>query len=272
MASYHFHNSSIQRSKGQNAVAKAAYISASKLVYRTTCHESGEEISITYDFTKKHGVVYSKIFVPEGFEDVAWLQDREQLWNAAEAREKREDSITGVEIEFSLPKEVSKEQNIKLVKAYVQKNVVSRGIVCDVNIHYDNPENPHVHIQYLSRNLKRLENGEVVFDKKDRELTSSNKFLVNLRHQCEVEINKVYEAAGLPFRVTAKSFKELGLDQEPTHHKGPAHYMNATELEAKNKEIIAENASKIYENPEIVFGRISYTKPVFTKEDIAIAL
>nr|WP_238840223.1 MobA/MobL family protein [Rickettsia felis] len=71
-------HSHIQRSKGQNAVAKAAYISASKLVYKTTCHETGEEISITFDFTQKQGVIYSKIFVPEGFEDAAWLQDREQ--------------------------------------------------------------------------------------------------------------------------------------------------------------------------------------------------
>lgn len=272
MASYHFHNSSIQRSKGQNYVAKAAYISASKLVYKTIDQETGEEISITYDFTKKQGVVYSKIFVPEGFEDIAWLQDREQLWNGAEAREKRADSITGVEAEFSLPREVSKEQNIKLVEAYVQKNIISRGIVCDVNIHYDNPKNPHVHIQYLSRNLKRLENQEVAFDKKDRELTSSNKFLINLRHQCEVEINKVYEEAGLPFKVTAKSFKALGIDQDPTKHRGVTHHMQGTELEARNKEIIAENARKIRENPEVIFGRISYTKPVFTKEDIAIAL
>lgn len=89
MALYHFHRSNIQRSKGQNAVAKAAYISASKLVYKTIDKETGEEISIIYDFTKKKGVVYSKIFVPEGFEDAAWLQDREQLWNAAEAREKK---------------------------------------------------------------------------------------------------------------------------------------------------------------------------------------
>lgn len=272
MASYHFHRSNIQRSKGQNAVAKAAYISASKLVYRTTCQETGEEISITYDFTKKQGVVYSKIFVPEGFEDTAWLENREQLWNAAEIREKREDSITGSEVEFSLPREVSKEQNIKLVEVYVQKNIVSRGIVCDVNIHYDDSDNPHVHIQYLTRRLERLENDEVVIGKlKDRELASP-RVLYSLRDQCEVEINKVYEEAGLPFRVTAKSFKTLGIDQEPTHHKGPAHYMKATELEAKNKEIIAENASRIYESPEIVFGRISYTKPVFTKEDIAIAL
>ncbi|MCX4080039.1 MobA/MobL family protein [Rickettsia rhipicephali] len=153
------------------------------------------------------------------------------------------------------------------------KNIVSRGIVCDVNIHYDNPDNPHVHIQYLTRRLERLINNEVVLAKtKDRDLEST-KFLYFAREQCEIEINKVYdEEAGLPFRVTAKSFKELGLDQEPTHHKGPAHYMKATELEAKNKEIIAENSKKIYENPEIVFGRISYTKPVFTKEDIAIAL
>jgi ATP-dependent exoDNAse (exonuclease V) alpha subunit len=272
MASYHFHSSHIQRSKGQNAVATAAYITASKLVYGTTCQESGEEISITYDFTKKQGVVYSRIFVPEGFEDAAWLQDREQLWNTAEAREKRETARTAAQIEFSLPREISKEENITLVEQYVQKNIVARGIVCDVNIHYDNPDNPHVHIQYLTRRLERLENGEVVFAKiKDRELEST-KFLYFARQQCEVEINKVYEEAGLPFRVTAKSFKTLGIDQKPTRHKGPAHYMKATELEAQNQEIIAENAQKIYENPEIVFGRISYTKPVFTKEDIAIAL
>jgi ATP-dependent exoDNAse (exonuclease V) alpha subunit len=272
MASYHFHGSCIQRSKGQNAIATAAYIAASKLVYRTIDKESGEAISITYDFTKKQGVVYSKIFVPEGFEDVAWLQNREQLWNAAEAREKRDDATVARSAEFSLPREVSKEKNIKLVEQYVQKNIVARGLVCDVNIHYDNPDNPHVHFQFLERRLERLENGEVIFAKvKDRELISK-RFLHGLRYQCEIEINNVYEEAGLPFRVTAKSFKELGIDQEATHHKGPAHYMQATELEAKNKEIIAENASRIYENPEIVFGRISYTKPVFTKEDIAIAL
>ena len=112
MASYHFHGSCIQRSKGQNAVATAAYISASKLVYKTIDKESGEAISITYDFTKKQGVVYSKIFVPEGFEDVAWLPNREQLWNAAEAREKRDDATVARSAEFSLPREVSKENNI----------------------------------------------------------------------------------------------------------------------------------------------------------------
>jgi ATP-dependent exoDNAse (exonuclease V) alpha subunit len=272
MAHFHFHSSCIQRSKGQNAAATAAYISASKLVYKTIDQESGEEISITYDFTKKKGVVYSKIFVPEGFEDAAWLQDREQLWNAAEAREKRADSTIARGIEFALPKEICKEENIRLVEEFAKKYIVSRGLVCDVNIHYDNPDNPHVHFQFLERRLERLENGEVIFAKvKDRELISK-RFLHDLRYQCEIEINKVYEEAGLPFRVTAKSFKELGIDQEATYHKGPAHYMKATELEAKNKEIIAENASRIYENPEIVFGRISYTKPVFTKEDIAIAL
>ncbi|MFP3013127.1 MAG: MobA/MobL family protein, partial [Rickettsia sp.] len=272
MALYHFHRSNIQRSKGQNAVAKAAYISASKLVYKTIDKETGEEISIIYDFTKKKGVVYSKIFVPEGFEDAAWLQDREQLWNAAEAREKREDSITGSEVEFSLPREVSKEQNIKLVEVYVQKNIVSRGIVCDVNIHYDDPDNPHVHIQYLTRRLERLEHDKVVIGKvKDRELASP-RVLYFLRDECEIEINKVYEEAGLPFRVTAKSYKTLGIAQEATKHRGVTHHMQGTELEAKNKEIIAENVRKIRGNPEVILGKISYTKPVFTKEDIAIAL
>ncbi|MFP3012227.1 MAG: MobA/MobL family protein, partial [Rickettsia sp.] len=272
MALYHFHSSHIQRSQGQNGVAKAAYISASKLVYRTTDKESGEAISITYDFRKKQGVLYSKIFVPAEFKDAVWLQDREQLWNAAEAREARADSRTGGEIEFALPREVSKEDNIRLVEEYVQKWIVSRGIVCDVNIHYDNPDNPHVHIQHLTRSLERLENGEVVIGRvKDRELESP-RLLYFLREQCEIEINKVYEEACLAFRVSAKSYKTLGIAQEPTKHRGVTHHMQGTELEARNKEIITENARKIRENPEVIFGRISYTKPVFTKEDIAIAL
>lgn len=126
--------------------------------------------------------------------------------------------------------------------------------------------------QFLERRLERLESDVVIFAKrKDGEL-SRRKFLNNLRHQCAVEINKVYAEAGLHFEVTEKSYKALGIDQIPTRHKGPAHYMQATELEAKNKEIIAEKAKKIFENPEVIFGRISYTKPVFTKEDIAIAL
>ena len=272
MAAFYFDKTPVQRSKGQNAVATAAYISASKLVYKTIDKESGEEISITYDFTKKKGVVYSKIFVPEGFEDAAWLQDREQLWNAAEAREKRDDSRTAEKIIFALPREVSEEENKRLVEEYVNKNFRARGIICDVNIHYDNFDNPHVHIQHLTRRLERLDNGEVVLSNvKARDLFTV-KMLYDLREQCAVEINQVYKEAGLHFEVSEKSYKTLGIDQEPTRHKGPAHYMKATELEAKNKEIIAENAKKIFENPEIVFGRISYTKPVFTKEDIAIAL
>ncbi|WP_134820390.1 MobA/MobL family protein [Rickettsia conorii] len=272
MAAYYFDKTPVQRSKGQNAVAAAAYISASKLVYKTIDKESGEVISITYDFIKKQGVVYSKIFVPEGFEDAAWLQDRNQLWNTAEARETRDDSRTAEKICFALPREVSREENIKLVEEYVNKNLVARGIVCDVNIHYDNLNNPHMHLQHLTRRLERLENGKVILSKvKARDLFTI-KAMYDFRNQCEVEINKVYEEAGLPFRITAKSYKTLGIDQKPMRHKGPAHYMKATELEAKNKEIIAENAKKIYENPEIVFGRISYTKPVFTKEDIAIVL
>ncbi|BBJ31065.1 hypothetical protein RAS_01740 [Rickettsia asiatica] len=141
-----------------------------------------------------------------------------------------------------------------------------------MNIYYDNPNNPHVHIQYFTRRLERLENGEVVIRKvKDRELESP-RVLYFLREECEIAINKLYEEAGLPFRVTAKSYKVLGIEQEPTKHRGVTYHMQGTELEAKNREIIVENVRKIKENPEIVLGKISYTKPVFTKEDIAIAL
>ncbi|KJW01701.1 putative conjugative transfer protein Tra [Rickettsia endosymbiont of Ixodes pacificus] len=62
----------------------------------------------------------------------------------------------------------------------------------------------------LSRRLERLESGGVVIGRvKDRELEST-RFLYFLREECEIEINKLYEEAGLPFKVSSKSYRLLG--------------------------------------------------------------
>ncbi len=55
-------------------------------------------------------------------------------------------------------------------------------------------------------------------------------------------------------------------------HVGVANHINGTEPRQLNSEIIAENAKRIAENPELVFDKLSINNPVFTKEEIAIAL
>ena len=82
MAIYHLHAQMVQRSKGESAVAGAAYRSGS-LIYE-------ESTGVTHDYRRKQGVEYSEIIAPEGAQ--SWVQDRHTLWNKVEAAEKRKDA------------------------------------------------------------------------------------------------------------------------------------------------------------------------------------
>ena len=85
MAIYSLSVSMVQRSKGENAVASAAYNSRSKLTLNVHDKVTGIDNQFTFDYSKKGGLAYSKIYAPEGSPD--WVYDREQLWNKAEACE-----------------------------------------------------------------------------------------------------------------------------------------------------------------------------------------
>ncbi len=55
----------------------------------------------------------------------------ELLWNAAAMTEQRYDAQTAREITIALPSELSQEQNIALVRAFVAGELVSRGFAVD---------------------------------------------------------------------------------------------------------------------------------------------
>ena len=98
MAIYHLHVKVIGRSSGASAVASAAYRSASRL--------RDDRIERSHDFTAKRGVVHSEVLLPEGAPEA--LSDRERLWNAVEAFEVRRDAQLAREVEFALPREMTR--------------------------------------------------------------------------------------------------------------------------------------------------------------------
>lgn len=49
-----------------------------------------ERLGKTFDYTRKEGVEHSGILAPEGAPD--WVHNREALWNAVEAVERRQDA------------------------------------------------------------------------------------------------------------------------------------------------------------------------------------
>ena len=130
------------RSKGNSAVAVAAYCSASKLYDKRT----GE----IHNFKNKEHVIYNSIMLPDGSDEK--LEDREYLWNEVEKAEKKSNARVSKDIIIALPKELSKDDWIQLSRQYADEHFVSKGVVADLAIH-NIEDNPHCHILVTTRRL-----------------------------------------------------------------------------------------------------------------------
>lgn len=145
MAIYHCSIKIVSRGKGKSAVAAAAYRSGETL----TNNYDG----VTHDFTRKGGIVHTEILLPpHAPPDFA---DRSTLWNSVEKIEKAKNSQLAREIEIALPVELDKEQQIQLVREYVEENFVSVGMCADFAIHNKQDGNPHAHIMLTMRPLEQ---------------------------------------------------------------------------------------------------------------------
>ena len=115
IAIYHCSIKIISRGKGKSAVAAAAYRSGEKL--------TNDYDGTTHDFTRKGGVVYAEILLPDNAPRE--YSDRSTLWNAVEQVEKPKNAQLSREIEIALPNELSETECIELAREFVQKNFVA---------------------------------------------------------------------------------------------------------------------------------------------------
>ena len=147
MAIYHLEAKVISRGAGRSAVAAAAYMSCSQI--------TNEYDGIQHDYTRKQGLVWRQIFLPE-YAPAEWA-DRAALWNAVEENEKTKDSRLAREFVVALPIEMEKDGWITLLTEFIQENFVSDGMCADAAIHDTDGHNPHAHIMLTVRPL--TENG-----------------------------------------------------------------------------------------------------------------
>jgi len=195
MAIFHLTTKIISRSKGQNAVAAAAYRSGEKIK---------DPEGKNHDYTRKGGVVHTEIIAPENAPD--WVKNRGELWRTVEAMEKRKDAQLAREVEVALPSELSREQQIKLVRNYAREVFVCEGMIADVAIHDKGDDNPHAHIMLT---LRRVD-GEV-FGGKERSWNDKN--LVNKwREGWEITTNAALERAGREERIDRRTLEAQGVD------------------------------------------------------------
>lgn len=247
MASYHLSVKTVKRSAGRSATAAAAYRSASVIA----CEREGRE----HDYTAKRGVEACFILTPD--DAPKWAQDRAALWNAAEARETRSNSVTAREWELALPSEISDAARIEIAQAFAQALVERYGVAADVAIHAPHREgdqrNHHAHILTTTRVLS----AEGLTDKTrilDAASTGGPEIEAMRGVWAELQ-NHALELAGQKERVDHRSLEaqreealSLGdvlkaeeLDREPELKLGPA--ANAIE---RREQLAAEAEGRDY--------------------------
>ncbi|RYD25321.1 MAG: Ti-type conjugative transfer relaxase TraA, partial [Lysobacteraceae bacterium] len=262
MAIYHFSAKVVSRGNGSSAVAAAAYRSASELQdYR---------LGRSHDFSNKTGVVHSEVMLPDGAPER--LNDRTTLWNEVEAGEKRKDAQLAREIEFSIPREMTKEQGVALARDFVKNQFVKRGMVADLNVHWDKAKDgspkPHAHVMLSMREVDGEGFGKKVRDWNGTEL------LKEWREAWSAHVNERMAELGLEGRIDHRSYADQGIALEPQHKIGPAASRRPEQgLEAERIEdhtrIARENGEKIVADPNVALDAITRQQATFTTRDLA---
>ncbi|ANZ68771.1 MobQ family relaxase [Secundilactobacillus paracollinoides] len=232
MAIFHMSFSNISAGKGRSAIAGSSYRSGEKL----------------FDQKEGRSYFYARSVMPESFiltpkNAPEWASDREKLWNEVERKDRRANSRYAKEFNVDLPVELSEDEQKELLTKYVQENFVDEGMVADVAIHRDHPDNPHAHVMLTNRpfnpdgtwGLKSKrenildENGNKTYTGNSRFPRSRKVWLVDWdkkekinqwRHNWAVSVNQVLEQKNIPDRISEKSFIEEGIDDTPTQHEG----------------------------------------------------
>ncbi|MFA7604905.1 MAG: MobQ family relaxase, partial [Novosphingobium sp.] len=263
MAIYHFSAKVISRANGSSAVASGAYRAAERL------HD--DRLGRNHDFSNKAGVVHSEIMLPEGAPER--LNDRTTLWNEVEAGEKRKDAQLAREVEFSIPHELDQQQGVHLARDFVEKQFVERGMVADLNVHWDFAKDgspkPHAHVMLSMREVGPEGFGQKVRDWNRTEL------LQGWREAWANHVNERLAELDIEARIDHRTLEAQGIELEPQHKIGPAGSRRLDRGEDAERaddhlRIAHENGEKIIARPEIALDAITRQQATFTRRDLAM--
>jgi Ti-type conjugative transfer relaxase TraA len=268
MAIYHFSAKAISRAAGSSAVAASAYRAGERL------HD--DRLGRTHDFTNKAGVVHSEVMLPDGAHE-AW-SDRERLWNDVEAAEVRKDAQLAREIEFALPREMTQQQAIELARDFVKAEFVDRGMIADLNVHWDigadGEAKPHAHVMLTMREIVVGEDGSASFGPKVRDWNRTE-LLTHWREAWATHANQRMAELDIDARIDHRSLAAQGIDLEPQSKIGAAASRMAgeglsPERLAEHADIARSNGEKIIADPNIALDAITHQQATFTTRDLAM--
>lgn len=267
MAIYSFRFSKISRSKGQTSLSNLAYISGEKI--------KDETLNTTHSYGNRDRILTTGTLFPSQQAEEKY-QTAEKLFNEAERFEKQRKAVTARKIIAALPRELTLEQQKEIVEKFIRENLNKEGYAATYAIHNDaDNNNPHVHILVTNRPMKK--NGDFVQAKSKKiydldengnkipvtdEATGQQKvdksrhklwkhhtetlnpitkkdFLLQMRKSWADICN---EQLPEELHISEKSYKELGIEQEPTLHEGHDGYKAS--IAQHNEEVNERNQAR----------------------------
>ncbi len=144
----------ISRTSGGSAVRSAAYNGPEEI----TAERTGEVFYFRHRDAPEHHEVLLPEGAPERFGRAA------ELWNAAEAAERRKDAQVAREIVLALPadREATTEDRVAMARSFAQAHFVSKGLAVQLDVHAPHGgeaeserANWHAHLLITTRRVER---------------------------------------------------------------------------------------------------------------------
>ena len=206
----------------------------------------------------------------------AW-RDRERLWNDVEAFEIRKDAQLAREVEFALPREMTQAQGIELARDFVQAEFVDRGMIADLNVHWDMAEDgmpkPHAHVMLTMRAVDENGFGQKVRDWNRTEMVE------RWRERWAEIANERLAELDIDARIDHRSLEAQGIALEPQSQIGaPARRIEDRGIEGESneadraemhREIARGNGARIIADPSLGLDAITHQQSTFTRRDMA---
>ncbi|MEJ6849884.1 Ti-type conjugative transfer relaxase TraA [Sinorhizobium fredii] len=287
----------ISRGAGRSIVSAAAYRHRARMMDE----QAGTSFSYRGGASE---LVHEELALPDQIP--GWLKaaiDRqsvakasEALWNAVESHETRADAQLARELIIALPEELTRAENIALVREFIRDNLTSKGMVADW-VYHDKDGNPHIHLMTTLRPLteegfgpKKVAvlgedgeplrvvtpdrpNGKIVY-----QLWAGDKETMKAWKIAWAETaNRHLALAGHEIRLDGRSYAEQGLHGIAQKHLGP----EKAALARKGVEMYfapadlarrQEMADRLIADPELLLKQLGSERSTFEERDIAKAL
>lgn len=206
MAIYHFTANTISRNEnntGRTAVAAAAYRNGERYV----------GIDNRVANYKNKAVSGFELVYPRYVKDKPSAM---QLWRSADIAELKADgsfkksSRSAREFEFSLPVELTPQQNKLLARDFARAFAEQYGVACNLSYHMLSGSNPHCHMMFTVRKIE----ADGALSDKIRDLDRKEMLLLARQRWAEF-LNTHLARAGFNIELSEKSFKDQQIEHEP---------------------------------------------------------